>query len=90
MEQLYEGVEFPVVAPSRCTLPTRYIYAAKTITRGRGHIEFSGVVKFDTTNRSAEMVVGVAEFGLNTFGGEGLFVPRCEREEKTTGELVLQ
>lgn len=86
LEWLNEMVEFPVVSPLRATQPSRYIYAAKMLEVGKGRPGFNGVAKIDTTKAGEDKVVAVAEYGPDMIGGEGVFVPRCEKESDLQGE----
>ena len=78
-------MEFPVVSAFRATHPSRDIYAPIMASRSRGSFGSDGIVKFDTTSNK---VVGVGQFGEGLKGGEGSFVPRCEREEDMKGGLL--
>ncbi|KAG2431975.1 hypothetical protein HYH02_013191 [Chlamydomonas schloesseri] len=73
------SADFPVVAPSRVTLPSRYSWMAMLATEGT-MTAVTGIAKMDLgAPEGAEACVATIRFPPGWSGGEAVFVPRDRR-----------
>lgn len=71
--------EFPTINPNYVGVKNQYVYIAEKVES-----RFSALVKIDLTKGA----VSRFDYGKNTFGGEGVFVPKNNSKSEDDGYLV--